>query len=62
MSEDFMLLLEAKEPAALVIMSYACVLSDDDVGESFVMQGWKDSVCSEIRNIVGPRWADVVAD
>ncbi|EJP60879.1 Alkaline phosphatase-like protein [Beauveria bassiana ARSEF 2860] len=60
-SEEFMQLLEAKEPAALVLLSYGCFLADDDCGHSFVLTGWKGGVCAEIRALVGPRWAWAVS-
>ncbi|KAH7139587.1 alkaline phosphatase-like protein [Dactylonectria estremocensis] len=60
-SKGFMRLLEAYEPAALVSLSYGCFLANGDVGDTFIMMGWKEGVCAEIRDIVGPKWAWAVA-
>lgn len=60
-SNDFMRQLEAYEPAALVLLSYGCFLADDDVGDTFIMTGWKEGVRAEIRDIVGSKWAWAVA-
>ena len=59
-NKDFMELLDAHEPAALVLLSYGCFLADD-VSNSFIMMGWKEGVCAEIRDVVGPRWSWAVA-
>ncbi|KAJ4253817.1 hypothetical protein NW762_010212 [Fusarium torreyae] len=59
-SKEFMGLLEAHEPAALVLLSYGCFLADD-VGDTFIMMGWKEGVRAEIIDIVGPKWSWAVA-
>ncbi|KIL92321.1 arylsulfatase [Fusarium avenaceum] len=55
--KDFIKLVENYEPAALVLISYGCFLANGSVDETFVMTGWKEGVCAEIRSIVGPKWA-----
>lgn len=61
-SKDFMRLLEAYEPAALVLLSYGCFLADDGVGDTFILTGWKEGVRAEIRDIVSPKWTWAVAE
>ncbi|KAF4439595.1 arylsulfatase [Fusarium acutatum] len=58
--KDFIRLAEAHEPAALVLLSYGCFLDSGNGGNTFVMRGWKEGVCAEIRNIVGPEWARAI--
>jgi hypothetical protein len=55
--KDFMKLVEKYEPSALVLISYGCFLANGSIGETFIMTGWKEGVCAEIRSIVGPKWA-----
>jgi hypothetical protein len=55
--KDFIRLVEAHEPAALVLFSYGCFLDNGNSGNTFVMRGWKEGVCAEIRDIVGSEWA-----
>ncbi|KAJ6784957.1 hypothetical protein PWT90_01756 [Aphanocladium album] len=56
-SDEFIQLLEAREPAALVLLSYGCFLADDNSVDTFILTGWKEGVCTEIRDLVGPKWA-----
>lgn len=54
--KDFIKLVENYEPAALVLFSYGCFLANGSNDETFIMAGWKEGVCAEIRTIVGPKW------
>ncbi|KAF4951284.1 hypothetical protein FGADI_7597 [Fusarium gaditjirri] len=54
--KGFMRLVEHHEPAALVLFSYGCFLDDGYSPNTFVMRGWKEGVCAEIRDIVGSEW------
>ncbi|PCD43000.1 hypothetical protein AU210_002102 [Fusarium oxysporum f. sp. radicis-cucumerinum] len=58
--KEFMRLAEAHEPAALVLLSYGCFLDSGNDSNTFVMRGWKEGVCAEIRNIVGSEWAKAI--
>ncbi|KAF5706928.1 arylsulfatase [Fusarium mundagurra] len=58
--KDFMRLVEDHEPAALVLFSYGCFLDNSYSRNTFVMRGWKQGVCAEIRDIVGSKWARAI--
>ncbi|TQV90085.1 Alkaline phosphatase-like protein [Cordyceps javanica] len=59
--DEFIQLLDAREPAALVLLSYGCFLADENSGRTFVLTGWREGVCAEIKESVGPKWAWAVS-
>lgn len=59
-SEDFFRLVQAREPSALVVMSYSCAVMSYGDCDSFVTERWGEVVATEIQGIVGGKWHEAV--
>lgn len=59
-SEDFFHLLRARHPAALVVVSYSCIVGSYGIA-SCIGEGWAEVVPQEVLKVVDDKWKKAVA-